>query len=329
MPTPDRPVTPEPIFQLASGFMASKMFFTAGDLDLFAHLADGPLAPEELAARADVPAGHVRVVADAMVALGMLTVNGGRYANSEVAQLFLSGKTPADMRPMLTFWDRLSYPSWMKFGEAVRRRTPKQALFDFSPEEQALFSAGVEAASAGGAMALAESYDFSRHRRLLDIGGGTGSFLKIIHRRHPELAMTLFELPGTAAYARKRFAPADAAAIQIVEGDMLNDPLPTGFDAALLSHVLHGFTEDRCAGLLKKVHAALATGGRLLIVDFFLTPERTGPVMATLMSGEFLTHADGRSYSAAEVSDWLKAGGWTVVGHQPLAGPVSLLVAEK
>jgi SAM-dependent methyltransferase len=329
MPTPHQPITPEPIFQLASGFMASKMFFTAGDLGLFTHLGDGPLTAEALASRADAPAGHVRIVADAMVALGMLTVDGGRYRNSEVAQTFLAGKTPADMRPLLAFWDRLSYPAWRGLGEAVRRRTPKPALFDFSADEQAIFSAGVEAASTGGAMALAESYDFSRHARLLDIGGGTGSFLKIIRRRHPKLATTLFELPGTAAFARTTFAPDEASAISIVEGDMLKDALPQGFDAALIAHVLHGFTEDTCAGLLKKIHGALAKGGRLLIVDFFLTPDRTGPLMATLMSGEFLTHADGRSYSAAEVGDWLKAGGWTVVGHQPLAGPVSLLIAEK
>jgi hypothetical protein len=110
---------------------------------------------------------------------------------------------------------------------------------------------------------------------------------------------------------------------------MLKGPLLTRFDVALLANVLRGFVEAQCVALLARVHEALPKAGRLLIVDFFLNPERTGPVMAALMSGEFLTHADGRSYSAAEVSDWLKAGGWTVIGHQGLAGPVSLLVAEK
>jgi ubiquinone/menaquinone biosynthesis C-methylase UbiE len=330
MQTPGKPsITPDPIFQLASGFMASKMFFAAGDLNLFTILGDGPATAEELAARADALAKNVRVVADAMVALGMLTKDDGRYRNSEVAQVFLSGKTPADFRPMLKFWDRLSYPGWTTFNDAVRHAEPVQHAFEFSPEDQVVFSAGVEAASRGGAMALAESYDFGRHKRLLDIGGGTGSFLRIIRRRHPHLSMTLFELPGTAAYARTRFSHDEAAAIGIVEGDMFKSALPSGYDAAILAHILHGFDEKQCGVLLKRVHGGMPKGGRLLIVDWFLTPDRTAPVMATLMSGEFLTHANGRSYSAAEVSEWLEEVGWTVIGQQPLAGPVSLLAAEK
>jgi hypothetical protein len=90
------------------------------------------------------------------------------------------------MRPLLTFWDRMSYPAWQRLGDTIRRTTPRELTFDFSPEDQAIFSAGVEAASMGGAMALAESYDFSRHKKLIDIGGGTGSFLRVIRRRHPQ-----------------------------------------------------------------------------------------------------------------------------------------------
>src|SRR5439155_9830044 len=98
-----------------------------------------------------------------MVALGMLTLENGRYRNSEVAQTFLAGRGPADMRPLLTFWNRLSYPAWGRLGDSVRTDGKKDTILDFSAEEQAVFSAGVEAASAGGAMALAAGYDFNRH----------------------------------------------------------------------------------------------------------------------------------------------------------------------
>ena len=113
-PTPVAPpsVTPDAIFQIATGYMASKMLFTAGDFDLFAHLADGPLSGESLAAGLRLPQRSVQIVADAMVALGLLRLDAGRYRNSEVAQTFLAGRTPADMRPLLRFWDRLSYPAW-------------------------------------------------------------------------------------------------------------------------------------------------------------------------------------------------------------------------
>src|SRR5690349_2071775 len=102
----DPTVTPDAIFQLASGFMAAKMFFTAGEIGLFAALGDGPLDAEQLAARISVPVRTLRIVADANVALGMLTKRGDQYSNTAVAQTFLAGRSPADLRPMLKFWDR-------------------------------------------------------------------------------------------------------------------------------------------------------------------------------------------------------------------------------
>ena len=323
-------MTPDAIFQIATGYMASKMLFTAGDIDLFAHLGDGPLSGESLAAALRLPQRSVRIVADAMVALGLLTLDAGRYRNSEVAQTFLAGRTPADMRPLLRFWDRLSYPAWQGLAAVVRSGGKKTAaLFALPDEESAIFSAGVEAATARGAMALAESYDFARHVRVLDIGGGTGSFLKFVQRRHPHIEGTLLERPTTAAYARSRFTPAEAGSIAVVEGDILEDGMPPGHDAMILAHILHGFDEAQNAGLLRRASAAASAGGRLLIVDFFLDPTRTSPVMPALMSGEFLVQTMGRSYSAAEVSGWLNETGWRCQEHRPLAGPVSLVIAEK
>src|SRR6516164_8238502 len=74
----------------------------------------------------------------------------------------------------------------------------------FLEEEQRIFSTGVEAFTAGAAVALASTYDFGPHRRLLDVGGGTGSFMIAILRRHPALRGTLFDLPGACAVARQR-----------------------------------------------------------------------------------------------------------------------------
>src|SRR5947208_1854430 len=82
------------------------------------------------------------------------------------------------------------------------------------------------------ALALAASYDFGAHRRLLDLGGGTGLFLLSALRQHPQLAGTLFELPGAAAIARSRVQSSPLAArAQVVEGDFFQDPIPDGHDA--------------------------------------------------------------------------------------------------
>lgn len=105
-------VTPEPIMRLASGFMAAKHLFAASELGLFEALAESPADLDALAARTGLTRRAARISADALVALGLLEHDGAAYRNSAAAQHFLAGATPADLRPLLRFWDRISYPAW-------------------------------------------------------------------------------------------------------------------------------------------------------------------------------------------------------------------------
>jgi hypothetical protein len=167
--------TPEPILQLATGFMAAKQLFVANEIGLFGHLREGPLSLDELAQRAAVRKRTTRIVADAMVALGLLEHNGGGYQNGPVVGTFLSGSGAVDLRPLLRFWNHISYPAWLKLEQAVRSGEAQPHDGHFSEEEQRMFSAGVEALTAGTAQALARSYDFGSHRRALDVGVAAGT----------------------------------------------------------------------------------------------------------------------------------------------------------
>ncbi len=101
-------VSPELIFQVANGFMAAKHLFVATEVGLFAALGDAPATLDDLAHRTGVPRRTLRIVADAMVALGFLTRQGDDYQNTPVAATFLSGRTPTDLRPALRYWNRLN-----------------------------------------------------------------------------------------------------------------------------------------------------------------------------------------------------------------------------
>src|SRR5262249_29367824 len=143
----------------------------------------------------------------------------------------------------LRFWNKISYPAWRDLEDAVRSGKGRGDFFRFSEEEQQIFSTGVEAFSAGTAAALAASYDFGRHNRILDVAGGAGSFLVAILRRHVALRGTLFELPVTCAVARPRLArEPEGRRVQVIEGDLLKDPLPDGHDAVIAANIVHGFS---------------------------------------------------------------------------------------
>ena len=188
----------------------------------------------------------------------------------------------------------------------------------------------MEAFSAGAASALAASYDFSPHRRVLDVAGGTGSFLLAILRRYPSLHGTLFELPGTCAVARSRLArEPEGAQIQVIEGNFLKDPLPDGHDVVIAANIVHGLSGTHNIDLLKNVRKHVATSVQLLLVDLWMDPTRTQPPAASLMSGEFLVHSgEGQAYGEDEAEDWLARIGWRKAERRSLAGPASVIIAE-
>lgn len=322
-------VSPEPIMRIASGFMAAKHLFAANQLGLFEALAESPATLEALAARTGITPRAARISADAMVALGLLERDGDAYRNGATAAVFLAGSTPADLRPFLRFWDQISYPAWARLADSLAKG-PAREIFDLEPALQEVASAGIEAILTGPAHSLAAGYDFQGHRRLLDVGGGTGSWSIAAARRHPHLAATVFELPVVAAIARQRIAAAGLADRLGVEvGDVQADTLPGGHDVFLVANLVHYWSPRQNRALLETVRSAAEPGGRLLLADFWTNAAHTEPLMAALMAGEFAAHLkDGDVYSVDEIAQWLPAAGWRFVEHKALSGPVSLVVAE-
>ena len=312
------------------GFMAAKHLFAASAIGLFEALAAGPASLEEIAQKTDVPPRTLGIIAAAMVSLGLVERQGNLYQNGAIAGTFLAGAGGPDMRPMLRFWDHISYPAWENLEEAVRTGQGQAKFGGFSEQQQQIFSQGVESFSAGTAAALPNAYDFGRHRRVLDVGGGTGSFLLAILQHHKNLTGTLFELPGACAVARKRLAKTpEASRINIVEGDFFKDPLPNGHDVLIVANTVHILSAAHNIELMKSMRAQVAQGARLLIADLWTDPTYTDPPAAPLMSGEFLViSGEGQAYSEQDADEWLRQTGWRKVERKPLAGPASLIVAE-
>lgn len=326
---PAGPPDPEPIMRLASGFMAAKHLFAASELGLFEALAGAPATIAALAARTGLTQRAARISADAMVALGLLERDGETYRNSQLAAAFLTGGTPADLRPFLRFWDKISYPAWAGLASALASG-PSQQITELDDALQEVASAGIEAILAGPAAALAATADFSGQQRLLDVGGGTGSWSIAVARAHPHMKATVFELPTVAGIARSRAAAAGLGdRVTVVTGDATVGELPVGYDVFLLANLVHYFAPGQNQDLLARVRRAAQAGSALLLADFWTNPAHTEPLHAALMAGEFAVHVrDGDVYSAQEVRGWLEATGWRFTAHRPLAGPQSLIVAE-
>jgi SAM-dependent methyltransferase len=320
-------VTPESIMKIGAGFMAAKHLFVAVELGVFAALGEGPRTLDELATEIKISRRTTRISVDACVALGLVKREGDRYVNTPEAQAFLAGRGPMDLRPWARFWNRLSYRAWNHLDDALRGNPLDPIHGRMTAEDAEIFSKGVEGFTRGAANAFADTYDLARHTRVLDVGGGTGSFLRHVLAKHSRLAATLFELPSTAAVARKLLA--DTSAITVVEGDAVVDALPTAHDLVIVANLFHYFGPEKNQALLANIRRSIAPRGRIALIDFWTDATHSQPVLAALMAGEFAVHQpEGDVYSYDEVRAWLGAAGWQVIESRPLVGPQGVIIAE-
>ena len=301
----------------------------ACELGFFEVLASAPASVEELAARTGLTCRAARICADAMVAVGMLHREGDMYVNSKAAAAHLTPDSPTDLRPYIALLDRISYPAWVKLVD-VLRHGPEARVTNLDPELQQLFSEGVEAVNVAPAAALAATSHFSTCHRLLDVGGGTGSWSIALVRAHPNLTATVFELPQVVAIASQRIAKEGLSdRIEVVGGDVHAADLPTDHDCCLVSNLIHYFSAEENRRLLANIRRAVDPGVRLFIADYWTDPTHAEPLLAAMMAGEYAVNIEhGDVYSLAEGLEWLEATRWQFLAHEPLVDAKSLLVAE-
>jgi SAM-dependent methyltransferase len=169
----------------------------------------------------------------------------------------------------------------------------------------------------------AQRVDLAGRRRLLDLGGGPGTYAIHFCRANAALAAVVFDRPTTRPFAREVIARHGLAArITFQAGDYLYDPLPADCDVAWLSHVLHAESPENCRMLLDRVHAALDSGGLILIHDFLLGDNLDGPLFPALFSLNMLQGTTaGQAYSRLQIEAFLKAAGFTQISSIVLESP--------
>ena len=320
------------VLQYMSGFIASKALFSAVSIDLFAHLGNNALTVAELAELTDTQERSLEVLLNALTALDLLHQSDDTYRNSSATRMLLSGATPADMRATVTLFNKMLFNNLAHFDEfLVTGESPVGNIFtDSMPaEQQAVMSQGFAQLSAGTALALAQTYDFSQHKKLLDVGGGTGSFLKPILQKTPDLHVAIFDKPQVIDIAKNEWARSDAD-IAFYSGMLFSDDLPDGYDVILSANLAHNLSPEQNKMLLTQFRNGVEKGATLLYISTWTNPEHTEPLFAALMSMVFNLHTTGagQAYSVNDAQSWLNQTGWKLVNHRPLGGISGLIIAE-
>ena len=179
---------------------------------------------------------------------------------------------------------------------------------------------------------ITDAYDFSVHRRMLDIGGGSGAFTAAIAATAPNLQFGIFDLPEVIDEAKKRIGSQFAATdIKLHGGNFKQDALPRDYDLITALRILHDHDDNVAQALLVKIHAALPDDGRLLIVEP-MADSSHATRMGDAYFGLYLwAMGSGRPRSASEIRNMLSTAGFSTVKRVKTALPIiaSALLATK
>ena len=330
--SPSRPWTAAALHELAFGhFMTARVLQVAAELDLFTHLAAGPMPITDLATRLGVDRRGLEALMVACAALQLVekTAQGYRTA-AQASDLLVTGR-PANLAPVLAGAGKL-YQDWAQLGEAVR--TGKSTAPSHRGQDSAArraFLLEMHRTALPVAQALAGAVDLRTPTRLLDIGSGLGTFALALCARYPDLHATLLDLPDVVAIAGTLLQGELAARVQAQAADYHHDPLPTGHYVTLLCNVLHQEDETQVRRLLRQAHTTLRSRGILVVLDAVLDDDKCGPLSVALGALNQLIHDPGATYySAAELTGWLRGAGFAKVERKPLPFPnQALLCATK
>jgi ubiquinone/menaquinone biosynthesis C-methylase UbiE len=178
---------------------------------------------------------------------------------------------------------------------------------------------------------LLNAIDLHGYSHLLDLGGGPGLFAINFAEKYPDLKATIFDTPESESLARDfiRKSPARNR-VTFRGGDFLKDDFGSDFDVALLSSILHIYGPDDNFDVLSRVFHSLRSGGKILIRDFLLKPDKTGPQIGVLFAVNMLVNTDrGNAYTYAEMKSWLLKTGFRRIRKIRLEGRMLLLEAHK
>ncbi len=317
--------------RINGAYAEARILHAAVTLRLFDQLDAAGKTAAAIAAAAGTDRRATELLLNALVAMRLVRKNGELFQETDAARTYLKSDSPTSYAGFVRF-DASLWPLWGELAETVR--TGKSArqpdMFQSTRADTARFIDAMASlvSARGDARVLAETLDLGGVRRVLDVGGGPGTYAIELCRRHPDLHATIFDLPGTLEVARRHVdASGLADRIALLAGDYLCDELPPGHDLAFLSNVVHGEDEETNRALMRKIHAALTPGGRVMIKDHVTDESGTSPAPAAIFSIAMLLFTRGRDYAYAEIRDWLTAAGFTRVEADVLPpGLISTLV---
>lgn len=307
----------------AGGF---RVVTSALEFGIFDALSQEPLTVGELSQRTGTNERGMGILLAALEAFGYVQENDSRYTNTPLTAKWLLGSSPSHLADFLTWWQQLVFAFWDEhFEEAMRNDRPPLTIYEWlesQPDGWKVAQAGFEATARLVLDDVIARIEFPQGgKRVLDVGGGHGLYSIELCRRNPELTAAVFDLPVALERARENSRASGLGdRVSLIPGDYREEDLGHGYDVALVFNIIHAHRPEENIDLLKKIAAALAPNGRVVILDQ-MEDRAFGPVTRaanSLIALAYFILLGGQTFTYQEVESWLREAEFAVVNRKSL-----------
>ncbi len=322
--------------QMIDGYWITQAICAAARFGIADRLRDGPKTAAELAEATSTLPDALHRLLRALASVGIFAEGeSGRFSQTPLAELLCSD-VPGSKRAYAIMTGDLQYRALaeidhcLRTGEGAFDRVFGKPLFEYlgeHPDKAATFDAAMVGIHGRETNAILDAYDFSAFGVVADIGGGIGSMLAEILKKHGQLKGILFDLPHVVERAEEKIRAAGVRDRCTLAGGSFLDAVPDGADAYALRHIIHDWDEESCLTILRNCHRAMRPDGKLLVIESVIPPGN-GPFFGKFLD-LIMMLIGGKERTEDEYRALFDRAGFELTRIVPTAAELSILEGTR
>lgn len=321
------------VIDLVSGKLISKAISLAADLALADQLIGGARPVGELAEHLEVNEDALYRLLRTLESVGLFQETGeGEFENSELSEVLRSDH-PQSVRAYARWYGTdLHWDVWKNLDYSLRtgkpsltREHPESGPFEVlaqHPQAHQIFIEAMTGFTLSEAMSIVQALDFSGYGSMMDVGGAHGALALAIHKKYPELKLSVFDLPHVLEGAEEL----KKSSLQTVSGSFF-EPIPGAVDACILKHIIHDWADDDSATILRHCRDILNPGGEILVCEM-LIHSGPGHHVAKTLDLEMLAGPGGRERTEEQFAKLFEKAGLRLDRVVRTPSPLAIIVGR-
>lgn len=329
--------THQQLDQMITGFWTSQAIYAAAKLGIADHLKDGPKTVRELAGATSTNSDALYRLLRALASVGVFTEDESRHFSLTPLAELLRSDVAGSKRALAIMSGDWVFRAWAEIdysictGKVAFDKVFGKAVFDYlgdHPDKASIFDAAMVGVHGREANSILDAYDVSVFGVVADIGGGNGSQLTEILKKHTRMRGILFDLPHVIERAKQRLRVLGLLdRCKLVSGSFF-DAVPEGADAYVLRHIIHDWDEEKCLTILRNCHRVMRPANKLLVIESVIPPGNE-PFVGKFLDLQMLLIPGGKERTENEYRTMFERAGFELSRIVPTGTEVSIVEGRK